>query len=178
MSNRVTNSIWNWRAEANPGERRASEHAELRRRAFIQCGVMALVGAVVFFLIGHRTVGLVVWGLAVLILGLGLLAPGAYRPLNRFGEWLGRAVGGLLTYLMLVPLFFLVFLPVSIYLHLQGRDPMSRRKRDQRYTCWIPRRQPISMDSYARQFLLEDREARGLARPVGAGPEPQGEARS
>jgi hypothetical protein len=178
MSRRVVESVWNWRAAEDPLLHRVAERAELRRRALLQGSVMVAVGALVFFLLGHRIVGLAVWGLAVLILGLGLAAPAAYRPLNRFGEWLGRTVGALLTYLMLVPLFYLVFLPVSAFLRMKGHDPLSRSRRDPNQTCWIPRRRPVSADAYVRQFLLEDSEARALVRPVGAGPELQSEGES
>jgi hypothetical protein len=178
VSHTVVEIVWNWRAAEDPLLHRNAERAELRRRALLQGSVMVAVGALVFFLLGHRTVGLVVWGLAVLVLGLGLAVPAAYRPLNRFGEWLGRIVGALLTFLMLVPLFYLVFLPVSAFLRMKGHDPMSRGRREMNQTCWIPRRRPVATDAYARQFLLEDSEARALVRPVGAGPELQSEGES
>jgi len=40
-------------------------------------------------------------------------------------------------------------------------------------TAWIPRRAAATAESCARQFLVEDRRARSLARPVGALPAPE-----
>jgi hypothetical protein len=128
---------------------------------------MGVIGFVLFQWIGHPTFARIIWGLAGLILVLGLVAPPAYRPVHRFGQWLGRAVGALLTWVLLVPFYFLVFTPGALLLRLQGRDPMHRRLRDSKYTCWIRRTRPAQADTYRRQFLLEDREARGALRPVG-----------
>jgi hypothetical protein len=176
MPYQVTEAIWRWREERGSVHRRVAENAYLRRRAVIQFIVMAGVGALLYFLIGHHTVGLVVWGLALVILLFGLALPKFYRPINKFGEWLGRAVGGLLTYLMLVPLFFLLFVPAALYLKLKKRDPMKRHGRDPNHTYWIPRRIPAGKTSYQRQFLVEDGEAKSLLRPVGPHREIRSEA--
>jgi len=135
---------------------------------------VALPRAALIFLIGHRISGLVIWGLALFILLLGLVAPRAYQPIHRIGKWLGRIIGNLLSYLMLVPLYLLVFTPASIYLKLKRRDPMQRQKRDPQHTYWIPRRLRSALGGYRRQFLLEDREARSLLRPVGPSSESRG----
>ncbi len=162
----VQGTVWNWRDSEGQGKEK-SEAATLRRQAVIQALVMGVIGFVLFQWIGHHTFARVIWGLAGLILVLGLIAPAAYRPIHRFGQWLGGAVGVLLTWVLLVPLYYLVFTPGALLLRLQGRDPMHRRLRDIKFTCWIPRTRQATTESYDRQFLLEDREARGLLRPVG-----------
>ncbi len=129
---------------------------------------MGAIGFVLYQWIGHVTFAKVIWCLAGLVLVLGMVAPAAYRPIHRFGQWLGKAVGMLLTYILLVPLYFLVFLPGAIVLKIQGRDPMHRKPRDLKYTCWIPRRRQATPDIYDRQFLLEDKAARCELRPDGA----------
>lgn len=169
MSRSVQEVVWNWR------ERGASTHADpslrsrLRRKAVIQTLVMGVIGAVLLGLFGHRIVAFVVWGLAAVILILGLAAPPAYRHIDRFGQFLGRAVGGLLTAVLLTPFYYLVFFPGALLLRLQGRDPLHRPPLEPGRTGWIPRRQGPTPESYAHQFLREDREARVLHRPVGAG---------
>lgn len=168
----VQETVWNWR---NPGPEGGGS-VNLRRQAVIQAAVMAVIGLLLHQWIGHQTFGLVIWALAAVVLILGLAAPKAYRPIHRFGQFLGKAVGGLLTWLLLVPLFFLVFFPGAIVLKLTGRDPMSLRRKDDRYTCWIPRRRAIPNSNYVRQFLLEDKAAREELRPVGSGVSPDGEA--
>ncbi len=173
----VQETVWNWRDSAGPGKGK-SEASSLRRQAVIQAVVMGVIGFVLYQWIGHHLFARIVWGLAGIILVLGLVAPAAYRPIHRFGQWLGRAVGALLTWVLLIPLYYLVFSPGALLLRLQGRDPMHRRMRDRRYTCWIPRNRPATPETYNRQFLLEDKEARGALRPVGASGRQTGEDRS
>lgn len=168
MNASVQETVWNWREKSGRGAG-PSESASLRRQAIIQALVMGVIGFALLKWIGHATFAKVVWGLAGVVLVLGLAAPRAYRPIHRFGRWLGRAVGVLLTYVLLVPLYFLFFTPAALYLRLRGRDPMQRRPRDAQYTCWVPRRRPATAESYTRQFLLEDKGARRELRPVGAG---------
>ncbi len=168
MASSVQETVWNWRDSSGRSAGK-SEAASLRRQAVIQAAVMGVIGFILYQWIGHVTFARIVWGLAGVILILGLVAPRAYKPIHGFGQWLGRAVGALLTYLLLVPLFFLVFTPGALILRLQGRDPMHRRARDRKFTCWIPRRRPATTETYSRQFLLEDKTARGELRPVGSG---------
>lgn len=168
MNASVQETVWNWRDKSgqNAG---TSEAAGLRRQAVIQAVVMGVIGFILLKWIGHPTFAKVVWGLAGVVLVLGLAAPRAYRPIHGFGQWLGRAIGALLTYVLLVPLYFLVFTPAALILRLQGRDPMQRQPRDRQYTCWVRRDRAATPESYTRQFLLEDKGARRELRPVGAG---------
>ena len=127
------------------------------------------IAALLYFLLHHLMIARVVASLGGLFLILAVVAPRAYRPFHRFGQWLGRAVGVLLTYVLLVPFYYLFFLPVALLLRLQKRDPMHRRPRAVGLTYWIPRRLVSTPESYRRQFVREDREARQLERPVGSG---------
>jgi hypothetical protein len=163
-------SVLDWQVDPRRPARASSARPLLRRSAMIQAAVMAAVGIALYFLLGHRLVARIVWGLGGLFLLLGLLAPAAYLPLHRFGRWLGRVVGALLLYLLLVPFFFLFFFPVSILLRLQGRDPMCRRMRPVGLTYWLPRLRRSDASHYQRQFLPEDRRGRRLERPVGSLP--------
>jgi len=125
---------------------------------------MGAVGFLLHHWLGHVIFARVIWGLAGLILALGLCYQPAYRPIHRFGHWFGTKVGILLTHILLVTFYYLVFFPVAIILKIQGRDPMHRKPRDPRYTWWIRRQQTATTDSYKRQFLIEDRAARGELR--------------
>ncbi len=71
-----------------------------------------------------------------------------------------------LTYLLLVPFFYLFFTPAALILRAQGRDPLHRRFRDKRWTYWISRSPKERDENIDRQFMREDKEARGKLRPV------------
>jgi hypothetical protein len=163
---RVLQATWDWRARTGSAVVTAAEN--LRSSALLQGAVMGLVGAALHFGFHHFLFARIVWGLAVLVVFLGLFIPAAYRPLHAFGRWLGRVVGQGLTYLLLVPFFFLFFLPVAWILRLQGRDPLHRDFRDSQWTYWIARSIRERGDNIDKQFLREDKAARGDLRPVGS----------
>ena len=103
MPSSVLETVWNWRDSSGRSTGK-TEGASLRRQAVIQVIVMGAIGFVLYRWIGHETFAKVVWGLAAVILVLGLVAPRAYRPVHRFGLWLGKIIGALLTYVLLIPL--------------------------------------------------------------------------
>lgn len=176
LNQRVLRATWDWRAvgEVAPG----SAVAGLRRQAVIQTLVMVLVAAFLYFIVGHTFFVPVILALAAVVLILGLAFPPAYRPVHRFGRWLGQVVGKGLTYMLLVPFFFLFFLPVAMVLRLQGRDPLHREFREPRWTYWIRRSAKDRNENIDRQFLREDKEARGELRAVDSDSASEGPAGS
>jgi hypothetical protein len=166
---RVLAVTWDWRRPAGPPP--GSGRAALRRAALLQAGVTAAVAALLRFGFGHHLFPLILWIIAGVVLFLGLFLPRAYRPVHAFGRRLGRFVGRLLVYVLLVPFYYLFFTPAALWLRLRGRDPLHRSFRDARHTYWIARGSRERGDNAARQFLREDREARGALREVGAGEE-------
>jgi len=159
---------WNWR---QPVPDAVDPKVRLRRAAVTQALVMLAVSAGLQYGLGHLLAGRIVGALAGIILILGFVFPAAYRPVHAFGQTLGRLVGTGLTYLLLVPFFFLFFLPVAIWLRLRGRDPLSRKFRDRRWTYWISRRPQTNDGNIERLFLKEDRAARAARREVGSLPD-------
>ena len=100
--------------------------------------------------------------------------PRAYRPIHRFGRGLGHVVGKGLAYLLLVPFFYLFFTPVAWLLRLQGRDPLHRGFREANWTYWIRRAPKDRDENIDRQFMREDKAARGELRAVGETDAPRG----
>ncbi len=171
MDGPASRVVWDWRAR-DPERERERTALRCKREGLVQGFVVLGLGFVVKNLLGHRALGDL---LVVIGAGQGLVAtwrPLWLRPVRRFGLGLGRAVGGALTWLLLVPFFLLVMVPAALYLRLRGRDPLHRQPLPAGLTAWIPRRRATTRESLQRQFLVEDREARALARPDGARPDP------
>ena len=167
MSTSVQKTVWDWQGSSSRNAAKTTM-TMLRRQAVIQTVIMTAIGFILSQWLGHVVFARVVWGLAAVVLILGLALPRVYSFVHRFGQWLGRNFGALLTWVLLTPLYLIVFFPVAIVLRLRGRDPMNRRMLAPEYTCWIPRRTRPTTDSYARQFFVEDAAARELLRPVNA----------
>ena len=54
--------------------------------------------------------------------------------------------------LLLIVVFFLVFVPTGMLLRLSGRDPLTRRFESARSTYWLPRTPMRHPRDYFRQF--------------------------
>ena len=160
----VMQATWNWRSRM--GTSHAVPAVDHRRSALVQALVMGLIAAVLFFGLHHHLLAHIIWTLAGLVLILGLVFPPAYRPIHAFGQWSGRVVGKVLTYLLLAPFYFLFFTPVAMILRLQNRDPLHRGFRDPQWSYWIGRSPKVRGENIDRQFLREDWDARGQLRPV------------
>ncbi|MDY0111102.1 MAG: SxtJ family membrane protein [Candidatus Krumholzibacteria bacterium] len=171
----ASRQIWNWQTNtaAAVAERAERDAARWRRRGLWQGLAIAIAGTLANKLLGHELAGrlLVMLGAAQALVALTRprLLASATRHLRRFGEAVGRA----LAWMLLGPLWLVVFVPVGLLLRMQRRDPLHRAPSASGRTAWIPRRAAASAGSCARQFLIEDPPARALARPVGALPEPE-----
>jgi hypothetical protein len=122
----------------------------LKLKAVLQGAVMSGVG----FTLHHfgREIGAsIVWGLAVLVVGGGLFYPPLFRGFERFGMKLAKWVAAGLTWGLLVPFYYLCFLPGRAVLTLIGKDPMNRQFPTEARTYWIPRQPIPSLDQYKKQ---------------------------
>lgn len=144
-------AIWDWRRPLDD-PRAASRLA--RRRGFVRASVaLALAGIGLTF--GHSTVfrlacGAGAVGLATLV--AAVVSPlGALRRLESAlalaGSWVGRAV----TWLVMTPIFYLVFTPFGLLTRRGARDPLHRALDRTAATYWT-RRDPDRPVTHERQF--------------------------
>lgn len=144
--------IWDWR------ERRAEGLREERRRRTRRLGtIQSAVGAgisAVIYLLGHPVFAMVVLGIAGFTLAAALLSPlGLSLRIQRFLGHVGTAVGHLVTWLLLVPLFLLFFVPFRLLFRRGRRDPLDRRLEPERATYWRTRTEVREgTEAYQRQF--------------------------
>ena len=119
-------------------------------RVFVQA-LVAFAVAGLFYWRGRHIAASVVAAIGAVVLISGLFIPPLFRKIEQGGQWLGRAVGLALTWALLVPLFYLVFLPGRLILLATRHDPMCRRFPSTEPTYWIPHR-PAPPGHYTRQF--------------------------
>jgi hypothetical protein len=128
--------IWNWRSVAAVQEVGAARSA--RRRGVIQGAVGGLVGAA-FWLLGWHGFASVAFVLAGLVATAALLSPlGLYAGIHRLIEATGHAVGVGLSWLLLVPFFYLFFAPFGSLFRRGRRDRLRRRYEAEAETYWEP----------------------------------------
>lgn len=148
---RVSEAVWPWK-QAAPAAGTRSDFRPPWFRGGLQCLIMLAIGWVLFRFVEHRIMAFVVWGFAGVVLVSSVWIPGVFAAIEHFGQRLGRWVGTGLTYLLLVPFFYLVFVPGHVLLWLLGRDPMHRRFPSPEPTCWSLRRTRMDERHYRKQF--------------------------
>ena len=84
----------------------------------------------------------------------GLFSPGGLYPaIRRVFDGFGRAVGKVLTWVLLIPTYWLFFTPFHLFFRSGGRDAMARKLDKDASSYWIERSGEVpDPDSYERQF--------------------------
>jgi len=95
-------------------------------------------------------------GLLAAIAGFSLLS-GLFMPVlfarwEEMGQRLGKGFATAVTWICLVPLFWLVFVPGRLVLLLARKDPMCRAFPTTQKTYWVPRTPVKDASEYQRQF--------------------------
>lgn len=123
---------------------------DIRVKSVVQATVMVVVGLLIYRWKHHLVGPCIIWSLAGMVLVGGLFAPPLFHAFEKFGARLGIWVGTGLSYLLLVPFYYLVFAPAHLLLKARHIDPMAREFPTKLPTYWIPRK-PVEVSQYKRQ---------------------------
>jgi hypothetical protein len=128
-------AIWNWR-DSQPHGPPPPPVSRVRVRGSVQAAIVAAIAG------GLRWIGLdtgawVVLGAAAIVLLAALASPrGLYAVLDGMAHAIGRRIGRALTWLLLVPLFYLFFLPFGLLFRRGRRDRLKRSFDREASTYW------------------------------------------
>lgn len=144
--------IWDWRGTR---ARQASDHRvrSVRLRGIGGGVVGGLVGLVLYHYVSV-TVAMIAFGVAGLTSVTALVSPlGAYRWVEKAAGLLALAIGMILTWILLTPVYYGFFLPFSLLFRRGDADQMKRRLDAAAPSYWIKRRDPAPGPApYERQF--------------------------
>ena len=144
---RVAAATWAWRAAGQVTE--APREAGTVRPALIQVAVMLVIVAILYHF-EHMLIVKIVLVFATVSLVCGLFIPPAYRRIEQFGQFLGVMVGSGLTWILLLPFFYICFTIGRLSQLIRGKDPLHRACPTDDATYWIDR-QPITRDDYYKR---------------------------
>lgn len=142
-------AIWPWREKSASAKEAAA--VPKRQRVLLEALVMGGVAGLLI-LMRKFWVAAVVGALAVFVLVAGLLVPRLYFDFKKAGNQLGRAVGIGLSWLLLIPVFYLGFTAGRLLLILARKDPLARRFPTREHTYWTPRKPIVGPEHYMRQY--------------------------
>lgn len=144
-------AIWSWQEPLATPSSEAAGRARLR--GLLRAALVLALGAllVVFW---SEIVGAVVLVMAGVIGFSALISPtGLYAGVERLFAALGRWTGEGLNWLLLVPLFYLFFLPFGLLLRRGRRDRLKRYLEQELESYWEPHSGPTaSSASRMRQY--------------------------
>ena len=151
MRNRVSIVVWPWREKASgPAESQQNRPAKIG--VLFQTTGLTIIGAGLFWKLGHPIPGIIAWSLAAVVLVSGFFIPPVFAALERFGKLLGKWVGAMLTWGLLAPFYYLCFVPLHLALKIRGQDPLQRQIPTTEPTYWIPRKPGTDLSQYRKQF--------------------------
>jgi hypothetical protein len=125
----------------------------MRTKGLVQAAVAALFGGALL-VFWSKTIGSIVLAVASIV-GLSALASplGLYAAIERLFLALGRATGRVLTWVLLVPVFYGFFMPFGQLLRRGRRDRLKRRLEPDAATYWEPHEGPTAASpSLERQY--------------------------
>ena len=148
QSDRVAAVVWPWREGA---QGTAINRGAEKRKALIQFALMLFVAWLLYKFAPHKGMAYVVATLACIVLISGFFIRPVFMAFERFAHAVGKGVGVGLTWGLLVPFFYLCFIPARISHVIKGKDPMKRKFPTDLPTYWEPRPPVRNMDQYRKQ---------------------------
>jgi len=123
-------------------EAKTLEGKRLRRFGLVVGGAFVGLAALLFF--KERELWRIVVALGALLMALGLVAPAVLRPVERIWMKAARAMGWVMTRVILGIAFIILFAPAGLVIRLLGKDPLGLRFRPDEETYWNEREEPES----------------------------------
>ncbi len=146
IQSRVAKTVWPWREAVTP----ISTPVSCRKRAIVQFLVMLSVAG--FMSLKYKHAAVTVSCIALFVIVTGLFLPKVFLAVERGFKLFGHGVGVMLTWLLLVPFFVLVFVPGRLALLLVRKDPLSRDFPGEGATNWKSHRGCADKSRYRKQY--------------------------
>lgn len=148
----VSAAIWPWRNRPDAAGEAAAGVAARRKAAVRESAIACAVALLLLFLFDKQVLAGIVFAIAALVLVGGLFVEPVYRGFKKLGHYLAVGVGVGMTWLLLVPFFYICFTIGRVVLVLLRKDPLNREFPTAQPTYWSAYRYLPGADSYTRQY--------------------------
>ena len=124
----------------------------LRQFAVLWLICFPALGASQYFWHGRPVLGLTLAGIGMVLGVPGIIRPAWLRWVFVAAMVVTFPLGWLISLTVLAALYFLVLTPVALFFRLRGRDLLGRKPAPEQTTFWEPKRTPLDLRSYFRQY--------------------------
>jgi hypothetical protein len=143
---------WPIEGNARPTERSPSTSVSMRRRATLQALILAVLAGVLGWKFNQSTPALILTTIAGVNLICGWFLPAVFHAIDKFVQAVARWIGIAMTWILLVPFYYLFFGMARLCLAIGGKDPMCRSWNKNQTSYWVER-PPVSDPAYyTRQY--------------------------
>jgi len=111
-----------------------------------------LVGWVAWHRFGNHRAAQVLWGIGVVLPAVYYAIPGLRRPIFLAWMYLAFPIGLVVSNVVLVLVYFVVFTPVGLIMRLVGHDPLQRAFDTAKRTYWVEHRTGGEKSRYFSQY--------------------------
>lgn len=145
----VSKVVWPWAVD-----RSAQKPASLWKRGLMQAVSMWCVAAIFFVFGENHWPGCILSTLGIVVLVLSVAWPKGFTCIEKLALGFGALVGKGLTWLLLVPFYYLFFTVGRLMLLVTKRDPMNRAMSDQQASYWEDKpKKEQTPESYRKQYV-------------------------
>lgn len=141
----TSEAIWPWRLGTAP------KTVGIWKKALLQSLVAATVASMMFYL-GHTLIAVFIWTIAAVLAVSGFFMRAVYHKIESFGQKFGRLVAILLSWLLLVPFYYLFFCTMAFLFKGKAKKIFSPPKAETLDSYWVARAAESDTENYRRQY--------------------------
>jgi len=124
---------------------------ELRKFGITMGGVLFLIG--IFLVVKGKASYPYVMALVLALTLLGSLIPHLLKPFYFFWMGLATVMGFVMTRVILVLLYYLVFTPMALFMKMRGKDLLSRKYDGMCESYWVRKdNKAFNKERYTKQY--------------------------
>ena len=110
---------------------------EIRKFGLVIAIALGVICSFIYVKSGNFDVVGWLWGIGLLFLILGFILPSVLRPVYRIWMLLAHFIGGIVSRVILIVLYYIVLVPIGLVLRLFGKDVLDQNFDKKRESYWI-----------------------------------------
>jgi len=144
-----TEVVWNWKAREQNGHH---SNAELRKKGILPITLTLIIASLFRFYFEWYHSATVVYSFCAFFVLVTLFLPGWLLKIEQFMLTFGKWVGTLLTWILLLPFFFVAFVPLRLIQIISKSDPLKKRYDASLQSYWLERELKNQRSNIDKQY--------------------------